>query len=927
MKFLSVLSFCFCLLAVQAGAVDFVKEVYPVLKRSCFECHGREKSEGGLRLDVADVAGHEAVKSGELVRRLLLPAADEDAMPKRGNRVSAPDVARIKSWVEAGAPWPKDMQEPMHWSYVKPVKPQLPKLQNESWARSDTDRFILARLEAEGTQPSPEASASVLLRRLSFDTRGIPPSVEELVEFEKTYIGAQRDKVWQTWVERFLQDRAFGPKWARHWLDLARYADSHGFQRDDLREIWAFRDWVVDALNADMPFDQFTIEQVAGDLLPNSTDAQKVATGFHRCTPTNVEAGTEPEESRINQVIDRVNTTGAVWLGTTLECAQCHDHKYDPFSMKDYYGLLAYFNQTEKEAERSNPKVPGSIRFIGAPIKLSNAEREMQAAELRQKLESLSTDEAPKIKALKPERFEAESGSENEVQEDGSVLLTGDAPDVDTYEFEAALTEGELSGLLVEALADDSLPGKGPGRGDAARPNFVLSHLIAELGSGVKLKFAKVYASHSQKNMAAENLLDDDPKTNWAIMPKFGQTHWVALELASPLKISASTTLKLRLEQNFGGQRTIGRLRVTALSGSVEMSLPETEETTRNPGKRAANALKKQLAALKAPTTEVMKELDEPRMTTMFKRGDWQQPGDKAMAGTPAVFALKADSEPTRLSLARWLVSKDNPLTARVTVNRWWAEIFGQGIVTTVEDFGIKGEPPSHPELLDFLAVRLMEQGWSMKDMLREIFLSATYRQSAVVPTDNKDPLNVLLARGPRVRLDAEAIRDNALAVAGLLSHKTGGPSIRPPQPDGLWTKVGGAAYDYKVSAGEEKYRRGIYVVLKRGSPYPSMVNFDASARMACVVKRSRSNTPLQALTLLNDPVYVEAAQAMASRVEKAVPTSDAEKRIRYAFRLAVARQPSAKEVDVLKKLLAEAGSFTAVTSALLNLDETITKP
>lgn len=939
--------------AVSAAA-DFSRDVFPVLRRACFECHGPEKQKGELRLDVPDAAKHEALSPGhpetsDLLRRVMLPAEDEDAMPRRGPRLSKAEVAHLREWIASGAAFPASVELPKHWAYVTPVTPAMPQTSDKVWPKNGIDRFILARLEQEGMKPSPEAEPAILLRRLSFDTRGLPPSPAEVMEFEKGYSGAEKEKVWSAWVDRFLQSSDFGPKWARHWLDLARYADSHGFQRDDLRSIWGYRDWVVNALNADVPFDQFTIEQVAGDLLPNATASQIIATGFHRCTPTNVEAGTDPEESRINQVIDRVNTTGAVWLGTTLECAQCHNHKYDPFTMKDYYGLLAYFNNTEKEADRTDPKVPGSIQFRGVPFKMTSAQNELERATLTKQMAEVDTairsltraqrenGSAPAgAVALKPDSFETESGSEYDLLPDNSLLLTGPVPDTDTYAFKAALTQKKLSGILIEALSHDSLPGNGPGRGNAGRPNFVLKHLEATIETaGSKalqtLRFKSAIASFSQKTFPAVNLADTDPATGWAINPEFGRSHWVALELHQPLNLTEGSSLSLRLVQDFGGGRVIGRLRVTAIEGDIQSALPEEEAAaprTKNPQlarlQKQRAGLKKQIDALAEPTTEVMKELPQPRMSTMFKRGDWTQPGDKVTAGTPAVIPLKADGEANRLTFAKWLVSKDNPLTARVSVNRWWAEIFGTGIVPTVEDFGIKGEPPSHPELLDHLATQLMESGWSMKQVLRQILLSATYRQSSTRPLNDGDPANLLLARGPRLRLDAEAIRDNALAISGLLNPSLGGPSIKPPQPEGLWTKVGGQNYKYEVSPGSEQHRRGLYVVLKRGSPYPSMVNFDASARMACVVKRSRSNTPLQALTLLNDPVYLEAAAAFAERIRKGGSSPD--EQLKFGFRLAVARTPTSHELGILRGLNKDQG-LKGVATALLNLDETITKP
>jgi len=751
------------LLPATAGAIDFARDVYPALQRACFECHGPDHQKGELRLDVSMAVKHKAIVAGkpqesDLIRRVSLLQEDKEAMPRRGERLSAGEVENLKAWIAAGAVWPDQLQAAKHWSYVKPVRPALPAVKDQTWGKLAIDRFILAKLQKEGLLPAPEASPAALIRRLSLDLTGLPPSAEEVIAFEKT----TSEKAYGALVDRLLRSQEFGVRWARPWLDLARYADSHGFQRDDLRSIWGYRDWVVNALNADLPFDQFTIEQVAGDLLPNATPQQVIATGFHRCTPTNVEAGTEPEESRINQVIDRVNTTGAVWLGTTLECAQCHNHKYDPFSQRDYYGLLAYFNNTEKEAERTNPKVPGSIQFKGVLFALSTAKNEALVAKLQPQLQVMQS------------------------------------------------------------------------------------------------------------------------------------------KLENPEDLAPREVAKLR---------------------------------------KQAAAIEKQLAAAKAPTSEVMRELPEPRMTAIFKRGVYTDPGDAVTAGSPAIIDAKAAGT-NRLALARWLVSKDNPLTARVTVNRWWAEIFGQGLVTTVEDFGIKGAPPTHPELLDWLAVEFMEHGWSTKHILKQIVMSATYRQASEgrrAKSEVPEPYALsplLYAQGPRFRMDAEMIRDNALSIAGLINLKQGGEPIRPPQPDGLWQKVGGQQYKYEVSLGAEQHRRGLYVVLKRGSPYPSFTTFDAGPRMACVVKRSRSNTPLQALTLLNDPVYVAAAKAFAERIQNEAAAKPLADQIAHAFRIALSRAPSRHEAAVLQQLWEaqmtesknETAAWYAVATALLNLDETITK-
>lgn len=958
--------------SVFCSAADFSREVYPVLQSACFECHGAEVQKGDLRLDTASPKHTEIGQ--ELLRRVQLPREDKEAMPKRGERLKPEQIAALKAWIDDGAKWPEKIESLMHWSYVPPVRPKVP-----AGAKSPIDAFIREKLTTNGLKPADPAAPEILIRRLSLDLTGLPPSPSDLSD-----LSDWSDKKYEALVDRLLASKQFGVRWARPWLDLARYADSHGFQRDDLRDIWAYRDWVVEALNANMPFDQFTLEQIAGDLLPNAKPSQIIATGFHRCTPTNVEAGTEPEESRINQVIDRVNTTGAVWLGSTFECAQCHNHKYDPFTQKDFYSLLAYYNNTEKEAERARPNVPGSIAFNGSPFTIPDPDRDQQRRHLAKQIKAIDTQITATMKkpekaaqppanlvVLKPEAFITESDAEAEAQPDGSTLLNGPVPDTDTYTIEVTLPSTPVTGLLVDALLHDSIPGGGgPGRRGGERPNFVVNRFVATLthadGKSEPLSFKCIHTSHTQKNFNAPDALTANTNGNkgWAINPRFHEAHWAALEFAKPITTAAKLTL--RIEQFYGQQLVIGRVRLSAIQGDVLASLPEAatdEKAATKPAEvskleKQRAALQKQLAALKPLSTEVMKELPQPRMTAIFKRGVYTDPTTPVTAATPAVFKDAAKGPPNRLTLAKWLASRDNPLAARVTVNRWWAELFGQGIVTTLEDFGIKGAPPSHPELLDWLAVEFMESGWNMKHVLKLIVMSETYRQSSdrSDSSDKSDPANTLLSYFPRFRLDAETIRDNALSIAGLIDLSQGGAPIRPPQPEGLWKKVGGQQYDYQVSPGTTKYRRGLFVVLKRGSPYPSFVNFDASARMACVVRRSRSNTPLQALTLLNDPVYVEAAKHFALRIAKESPSSDLDAQIAHAFRLALARSPSASEAEVLKNLWegqfaaaeadakttkdlvadvtlpkelspAQFSAFYSVATALLNLDECITKP
>jgi hypothetical protein len=1008
-------------MAWAAPPPDFARDIFPIFRRHCIECHGPKAQEADLRLDQREVLiEHSTVivagepENSELYRRITLPAGHDEIMPATGKSLTKKETDLLRRWIEAGATWPENVELTKHWAYIAPVRPALPEVSDETWPKNAIDRFVLTRLDEEGLKPSPEASRETLVRRVYLDLIGLPPTPEEVDEF----LANDRPDAYEAVVDRLLASPQFGERWARPWLDLARYADSHGFQRDDLREIWAYRDWVIRALNADMPFDQFTIEQIAGDLLPGATQEQKVATGFNRCTMTNCEAGTEPEETRTNQVIDRVNTMATVWLGSTIECAQCHDHKYDPFTQKEYYQLFAFFNNTALEADRANPKVPGSIQFIGPSMKLTgddddpmiqsleqqraDIERQItrRARQLRRSVAEWESglraalDKTPRIHVLTLDDFESAEGAGHEMIEDKSVLLVDDPPDTDTYTFKASTKLTGITAFKLETLTDDALPGGGPGRGDAKRPNFVLNEIEIEAApagsqSFTPVRLVKATADFSQTRFDVGRAIDGDLATGWAISPQFHMPHWAHFESAAPIGFPAGTILRFRLMQNYGGGRTIGRLRISAITGDPRrealpaniariIAVPASDRsladrralsryhTEADPQlmalQKQQSKIQSQLAGHSQPTTLVMRELPQARESTIFNRGDYKQPGERVEPAVPAVLHSYSTEEGDRLGLARWLVDRRNPLVARVTVNRWWAEIFGHGIVETVEDFGIKGQPPTHPELLDWLAVEFMtpadgSPGWSMKKTLRTIVTSATYRQSSRITRElwAYDDRNFLYARGPRSRMDAETVRDNALSVSGLLSKKQFGPPIRPFQPDGVWVKVGGAKAEYEVSSAEDRYRRGIYVVLKRGAPYPSFVNFDASARLACTAKRSRSNTPLQALTLLNDPVYVETAQALATRVLRDRPAADVDGRITYMMRLVLSREPSPVERKALRALYddqlrdaeadakstkelvggvslpaghtrAELAAWYAVATALLNLDEAITK-
>jgi hypothetical protein len=1007
----------------QPAAVNFEKDVLPILKNNCFECHHKQTREGGLRffghedlLKMND-SGEPAVTPGrsgesELIRRVS--AKDElERMPPEGDGLTEQQISILKAWIDAGAEWPQEFTvRESHWSYEPVVRPELPAVKNTGWCRNELDYFVLKRLEESGLQPSSEADETVLLRRLYLDVIGIPPSVAEMDAYRNDPDPNKYEKT----VNKLLASPHFGEKWARHWLDLARYADSNGYQADQFREIWPYRDWVINAMNDDMPFDEFTIEQIAGDLLPEASVDQKIATGFQRCTTCNVEAGVDPEENRVNQIIDRINTLGTVWLGTSLECCQCHNHKYDPFTMKDYYSLFAFYNNTPREVVQEGKSV--TFNFSGPKMALP-LPPELQ--ERRNALEARQQELKDKIAARKKELAKTQAGFEaslkgsldstpqwhlleivdlqatgeqpqTEALEDGSLLLSGPNPDKTTYTITTTTNVAGITGFKLETLTHKSLPGKGPGRGDKQRPNFVLYDFSVQQAPAARsdqktpVVLHSARADFSQKNWDVGGLIDGNKqKSGWAINPQFGKDHWATFFTSEPLNRDGSqVAFTFSLPQHYGGARTIGRIRLSVMTGDpgAEAIPKEVREALAiAPEKRDEKQTKaiadfhqktdSEIATLnknldetkslineiKPVTTLVMVEMEEPRETFVMKRGNFLDPGAAVIPQTPDVLhKSQEESTDNRLALARWLVSPENPLVRRVVVNRWWAEIFGYGIVRTPEDFGSQGDPPTHPQLLDWLSEEFLSSGWSMKHVIKTIVMSAAYRQrSAVTPALlEADPYNKLLTRGPRVRLAAETIRDNALQISGLLSDKMHGPPVYPPQPANIWRHVGRNAPKYNTDTDEDRFRRGIYVIWRRSAPYPSFVNFDAPDRASCVVQRSRTNTPLQALTLLNDPAYVEIGHAFARRVLAEAPSGDLTERIKFAFRSCTGREPSERELQILskvyydekqrlsedktalnklipeKKLAAdvklERGVWFYLGNILLNLDETITK-
>jgi uncharacterized protein DUF1553/uncharacterized protein DUF1549 len=873
-------------------------------------------------------------------------------------------AALLLALVSASDPPAPGGETTTHWAYRVPLRPALPAAIFPGWDASPIDRFVGARLAAEGLAPSPEAEPATLLRRASLDLTGLPPGPAELERF----LADREPGAWERALERLLDSPHYGEHQAARWLDLARYADSRGYEKDDRREHWRWRDWVIEAFQRDLPFDEFTVEQLAGDLLPGATLEQQLATGFHRNTLVNEEGGIDPEEFRVAAVKDRVNTTALVWLGTTLECAQCHDHKYDPFTQTDYYRFLAFFDGTEDAGNADTVALPAPDAAFEARARLLEAERAELVARLAP--EALGSEHEAWRSAwlaaeagwrvVRPEGHRTSSGARLALLEDGSVLALGEPPDVDDYVLEATLApgmlaSGTLAALRLEVLTDESLPGKGPGRTE--HRNFVLSGLRLAL-DGAPVPLGAARADHAQESYAPAGALDDDPRSGWAVAGGEGGAHALVVELAEPRALAQPARLTLTLEQRYGSRHLLGRARL-----SVRADAPPALEPVPAPGVPLAPADAERAAALAAwhaehspalaplrarraeiarelepPRALVLRELREGRRTFVHERGNFLAPGAEVTPGVPeALPALqRADmgARATRLELARWLVDGANPLTARVTVNRVWQRLFGLGLVPTDNDFGLRGEPPSHPELLDWLALEFQARHWSTKELLRLILGSATYRQSSAATPAGlaRDPGNRWLARGAKLRLEAESVRDNALAIAGLLAPRVGGPSVFPPQPEGIWQSPY-SGDRWMESSGDERHRRGLYTFLKRSAPYPTALLFDAPSREIACSRRGTSNTPLQALALLNDPVFVECAEGLARRM-LAEGGPDERARLAHGFRLCTARAPDEIELGLLLALVAaeraagadEARAFQAAARVLLNLDETITK-
>lgn len=1087
-----------------ADKVDFNRDIKPILSNKCFTCHGPDDEErkAGLRLDRRDgVVGADAEKFAivagkpevsELIRRVT--TSDEgDIMPPadQGKRLTAREVQLLDEWIMAGAKYET------HWSYTQIKRPEVPVGSRSKWARGEIDQFILQGLRAKGLTPSPEADRWILARRAAVDLIGLPPTIGELKEF----VNDKEPKAFERYVDRLLEKKAFGEHWARQWLDLARYADTAGYPSDPGRTIWAYRDWVIKSYNDNMPFDQFTVEQIAGDMLPNPTESQRIATAFHRNTMTQNEGGTSDEEFRNAAVVDRVNTTMAVWMGTSMACAQCHTHKYDPITQHEYFSFHALLNNTADADKRDESPL---FLFYTDDQKKQRQAWEDEVASLDNTLAAPKKEwfkglpawekqfsSGLKWETGKPLLARSQKKTKLEIREDGSIVNQA-GKGTDSYTVEVPLTQGSLSAIRIETLPDEGLPAKGPGLSGG---NFVISQVIAQIvpspksprsgqivrvemkgkgkfvhlaevqvfsgGTNVALKgsakqsgdyrdavasraidgntdgdyykksvshsagkgpvefwevdlknsfpidrihiwnrtdgntaprlanytvkvldgkrrevwsttevkhfpkdksfaingpttikFRTAVADYEQGGFAASSVILAKPKTGWAVGGKPGVPHQLSLITAGGVSVPKDAKLRLVIRQNSKYKdHLLGRFRIqttddkrvdqwlkipanilaavgTAKDGRKKEQVSAIRDfyirniaaETRTQRSRLAS-LKKSIAGQKKISVPVMQELaaDKGRTNRVQLRGSYQSLGDHVDPGLPSAFhGLPKDGKADRLAMAKWLIDRKNPLTARVTVNRYWENIFGTGLVRTSEEFGAQGELPSHPELLDWLAAEFMDMGWDRKKFLKMLVTSAAYRQSSKVTARLReaDPNNRLISRGPRFRGTGEMLRDQALFVSGLLSRKMYGEPVRPERPKLGVNIAFGRSNDWETSKGEDRHRRSIYTRVQRSSPYPSFSTFDAPNREVCTIRRSRSNTPLQAFVTLNDPVFVETAQGLARRIVGEGGKSD-QKRLEFAFLTCASRKPSEAEITRLTPLIEEAREVYAADADL----------
>ncbi|MCH2117475.1 MAG: PSD1 and planctomycete cytochrome C domain-containing protein [Pirellulales bacterium] len=978
--------------------VDFSLQIQPILAGRCFACHGPdEKSrKSGLRLDQREAAIAMAIQPGNgaasaLVKRVR-SADPEQRMPPVGSQkpaLSDEEISLLERWIEQGAKYER------HWSLEVPRREAVPQVSDGNWCRNPVDRFVYARLKDAELVPSPEGDRRTLARRLSFDLTGLPPSSQEV----EAFVANDASTAYEDYVDHLLDSPHFGERMAIYWLDVVRYADTMGIHSDNFRPHFPFRDWVIKAFNDNLPYDQFVREQVAGDLLPGATSGQLIASGFNRLNMTTEEGGAQSKEYRAIYQADRVRNFSVIFLGMTLGCAQCHDHKFDPFTTRDFYSLAAFFSDVAEVAV-------GRQVVVTLPKIRHNKQDELLAEEIAEYKEQLDVEtpelataqrawesslEPPAIEwtVLDPNTTSSQHGAYH-CDADGILEREYSSnPTRETTQIVARVTTPRVTAVCLELLTDRLAPLHGPGR--SADGSVVIREITLSVG-GKNVPLARAEATAQQEDKPADLVIDGKDDTAWLGAPKTAESQHLIVELQKPIESTDPEGVLLTVSVSGGSERAIpGRMRLWVTGAPLPLGIdeslvmapfhrivkiPEAERSAPQkkvlseffrqrtpllvgPRKRLEELLAKR-GELEARGTTLVTISEKPRMVRILPRGNWMdESGEVVTPAIPGVFGeLSGQSDQlTRLDLARWVTSKDHPLTARVYVNRLWKLMFGSGLVRTLDDFGTQGRPPSHPELLDWLAAEFVDKGWDTKYLIRLLVTSATYRQSSVVPPAllARDPENEFLARQNRFRLEAEMVRDNALAVSGLLVRTIGGASVKPYQPVGYWENLQFPKRKWEHDEDGNQYRRGLYTFWCRTFLHPALLAFDAPTREECTVERPRSNTPLAALVLLNDPTYVEAARVFAQRILNQPGT--VESRLSFAFREVLQREPSQAERDVLNGMLAEfydqysadpaaaaqiqtVGSapavgesaavghaaWTAVARTLLNLHETITR-
>ena len=1029
----SIMRFAWVVVVITCGnaaladdKIDFNRDVRPILAETCFQCHGPDKNQrqAELRLDTKGGLfdareGHHPVVAGkpnesELLRRITAEDAEERMPPADAKRkLTKQQIEILRKWIEQGAEWKG------HWAYIPPSKPDAPsndELKNvgkPNFVRNEIDRFILLKLNDRGMRPSAVAGKVTLIRRLSINLIGLPPSIKQVEDFVKD----KSDDAYEKVVDRLLSSEQYGERMAMYWLDLVRYADTNGIHGDNHREVSLFRDYVITAFNKNTPFDRFTIEQLAGDVLPNPTNDQKVASGYNRLLMTTREGGAQAKEYLAKYAADRVRNTSGVWLGSTMGCCECHDHKFDPFKTKDFYSFASFFADIKETAVGVQPptKIPSAedsakLKKMDAEITrlktvLNSQTEKLDAAQLKWEDEQrVELAAHPNVwTAIAPKSSVSSGGATLKTQDDKSVLTSGKNPNKDIYTVTLPTDQKNITGIRLEALVHPSLKG---GKLSRANGNFVLTGFEvesqpAESKEAKPVAIASAVADFEQNNFGIKLAIDKEAASGWAVEGWLRKENRAAVfTLKESIPGGAGTTLTIRMKhESIHAKHNIGRFRLSVTSAEkpplegnslkltdsiVKILAVETDKRSKeqktaiatyfrgiapalNPVREQLAKTQKQRAAVdKAIPTTLIALAAKPRMMRVLPRGNWlDDSGEEVQPAVPRFLAsLKVEGRATRLDLAKWFVARDNPLVARVFVNRLWKICFGQGIVTSLDDFGVQGTSPSHPELLDWLAIEFVDSGWDVKHMLKLMVMSGAYRQSSVASKAMResDPFNKWLARQGRFRYQAETVRDNALEISGLLVKKIGGRSVKPYQPAGYWVHLNFPKRTYKHDLGDSQYRRGLYTYWCRTFLHPSLRAFDASTREECEVQRPRSNTPLQALVLLNDPTYVESARAFAERIIRESghgesPESVIRDRINHAFRSALSRSARPQEFDLLTPLFkkhfdeyqadksaakeflkvglrpaptdvnpAELAAWTSVARVILNLHETITR-